>query len=1289
MYFYLILIKIIFIFPIIPLWNFQNSVTELLTSSNSYSKIITIFEQTIYNKKFKIIKTINKVDGVINEINKLTIDSEYDKETKWEGVESSYEIYGTIYICPTGRNYLNKYTGTGFVEIKPKELSGDWELKCFYQYNENFFFQAFLNNDNSLYYSKDNDLNSWKNDNTNIYNCKYIYDFQLQLEGNDNHEYKMYEILLKDNSLILHDTIMTIKGHENGVWSNPQKTKNLFENFGTSYGYFNNNDSNFYFFTYNDTYLKTGYYDKSTTIDLEYIDVEKYEDSPLDFLYDFTIQKINNIRNTKYIFYEIYNNKTEKKYYGFFDIKLNKVIFNTDEVINSYGLLSSEPISFFVRTSDSVYKICPIADENNNCIESCDSPNNLFINSIGQNFCGSECSSEFIMMKNEICIDECDENIFYKLDNKCGLCKDLNEENKYKLINTTGCFSDIPEGAEIYDHKHYLLKCQEDYYLIEGSCISTVDTTQETIVEINPPQNQCEENEIILQYYNPKNNSEIKYKCIKKTSERVYYDSQDQYYKLCYETCLTCNQTGNKNRNNCIKCEKDYRERKIDSNSNEFNCIPKCLYFYINPYNQYKCIDQLPCPQEAKYFIKERYQCTDNCKKDSQYKFAYNGNCVEECPKGTSIDDNDAYNICKDPDNQFKLSTNNVELNHTSFIEVIDTYVQRYSEEFSYTNSHVTQFINEEYTSLIYKDPESINQLSLDFPNFDFGECYEEVKRINNISQELIVVVINKNDNEGNNPDTSYSFYHPITGKKLETEEICKDYKVKIIENIFSLIKNLSNYDSLISLVNQGINIFNTSDRFYTDICYDYNFETNKDIALQDRLKLFFPNISLCDDGCNQTEVNLEKMTAHCECEFNDIKTKENNHGKSNIKDNILIGNLMGNVFDFIDSSNIGVGKCLKKSVKYILKCIGLYVSIFMIILHTIMTILYSILGLKKIKIYINDITSNYLKYISPKNINNNASPFRKSKENQEKKNKIKKNKKRKLKIINISNKLQNLNLIISNKNDEKETNQSFLKLEKTHMKQLLASSKNFTNINNSFNKNIQTFFKEYLSESLDKMDFDDAIRNDHRKFSEFFLDCLREKQIILNTFLAYHPFKPRSIKIILFSLTMFLYFIVNALFINDSYVSEVYNLKEDKFFDFITRAIDRFFYATVVGIVIEFIVDFFFVEEKKMKGIFIREKDNSFNIKEEIVLLVSLIKKRYIYFIIFVYIILIIGSYYLLCFNSIYPHMQIEWIKSSIVIIFLRQILSVLQCLSETSLRIISFRYESEKFFKISKLVN
>ena len=45
------------------------------------------------------------------------------------------------------------------------------------------------------------------------------------------------------------------------------------------------------------------------------------------------------------------------------------------------------------------------------------------------------------------------------------------------------------------------------------------------------------------------------------------------------------------------------------------------------------------------------------------------------------------------------------------------------------------------------------------------------------------------------------------------------------------------------------------------------------------------------------------------------------------------------------------------------------------------------------------------------------------------------------------------------------------------------------------------------------------------------------------------------------------------------------------KFFDFFPRSIDRFVYTTMVSIIVGFIVDFFFIEEKKIQGIFKRGK--------------------------------------------------------------------------------------------------
>jgi hypothetical protein len=86
---------------------------------------------------------------------------------------------------------------------------------------------------------------------------------------------------------------------------------------------------------------------------------------------------------------------------------------------------------------------------------------------------------------------------------------------------------------------------------------------------------------------------------------------------------------------------------------------------------------------------------------------------------------------------------------------------------------------------------------------------------------------------------------------------------------------------------------------------------------------------------------------------------------------------------------------------------------------------------------------------------------------------------------------------------------------------------------------------------------------------------------------------------------------------------------------------------------------------------------------------LMSDLKKRYIAFISVVSVILIISTFYLLCFNYVYPYSQIEWIKSSITIVIIMQALSTLKCIFETSLRFLSYKLRSEKLYKISKFLD
>ena len=246
----------------------------------------------------------------------------------------------------------------------------------------------------------------------------------------------------------------------------------------------------------------------------------------------------------------------------------------------------------------------------------------------------------------------------------------------------------------------------------------------------------------------------------------------------------------------------------------------------------------------------------------------------------------------------------------------------------------------------------------------------------------------------------------------------------------------------------------------------------------------------------------------------------------------------------------------------------------------------------------------------------------------------------------------------------------------------------NYNHANLNLKNDLNINLNEYLKTEADDMDYDDAIKKDKRKFCEFFSDKLKSNQIILNTFYYVEPLKPRTIKILLFILDLDLYLVVNALFFNEEYISLIFNLKKkETFFSFVPRSIDRFLYTTLVSAIVDYIIECFFIEEKKIKGILKREKESEIILKYEITQVIKTINKRFKYFIILSFTITILSLYYIFCFNNIYPHMKGEWIKSSIIIIIIMQILSILACLLESILRFISFRFNSEKIFRLSLL--
>ena len=238
--------------------------------------------------------------------------------------------------------------------------------------------------------------------------------------------------------------------------------------------------------------------------------------------------------------------------------------------------------------------------------------------------------------------------------------------------------------------------------------------------------------------------------------------------------------------------------------------------------------------------------------------------------------------------------------------------------------------------------------------------------------------------------------------------------------------------------------------------------------------------------------------------------------------------------------------------------------------------------------------------------------------------------------------------------------------------------------------KKKEKYFQEYLTTAIEDMDYDDALNRDNRKFCEYFFETVKDKQVIANTFCAVDQLKTRTIKIIIFILNIILYFAVNGLFFSEDYISELFHSdEEEKFFSFFSRSIDRFFYATLVGTFIGIIMDCIFVEEKKVKRVFIREQTDILKLKYQISLIIKNIKLNYLIFIILCFIISIFSWYYINCFNNCYPGVKAEWIKSSITIILLMQLLTILMAFLEAILRLISFKCKSEKIYKLKEIIN
>ena len=477
-------------FEIVPIWNIANAAIDLIPTGNYHD--FKAEERTLYGMSIILTRKIYKnVDGISYE-NYLKIGNDAEFKVDFDNIESFYNLNGIYLICPKGKYGLfnansdarNFFSPSGF------ENKGNWDFKCF-RHNTQYLLSFYLNNyEKTFYYC------IWQETGSRnfVWQYKYIdyhqiYDFKLTnvklfKDPNDDtqwYKHKMMGIILDNNIIKLQSMSAEFKPTDfqetekifiYNSNANPNY-KELATNKGNTQAYFEYNSNHFYFFTYNNASDFISGYSTSTITgdnyhDLSNVNIHVNDESPFDFVDEVEIEDMNILLYNKYIYYSIKNTKNGKKYHGIYDIKLDKIMFNTDVEIDTF--IPYSDISMLAITKDTAYQICAIKDDNNKCISEC--TDGLVIRDVDGNKCSTNCpNGKYLLVPDLICLSECDTSIYISNSTKhCGLCKNMDTSKPYRLIGSDECLTEIPEGAYLYNSKSNLLQCKSGYIFKDNNC---------------------------------------------------------------------------------------------------------------------------------------------------------------------------------------------------------------------------------------------------------------------------------------------------------------------------------------------------------------------------------------------------------------------------------------------------------------------------------------------------------------------------------------------------------------------------------------------------------------------------------------------------------------------------------------------------------------------------------------------------------------------------------------------------------------------------------------------------
>jgi len=914
-------------------------------------------------------------------------------------------------------------------------------------------------------------------------------------------------------------------------------------------------------------------------------------------------------------------------------------------------------------------------------------------------------------------------------------CSDYWKINQKKLVNKTDICFDISNNNISYNYEY-----QGIYY---ENCINGNLTNNKTINYCKCDIEKCLycPNMSLIDdlcvdcnngYYEIENdNDTYGYKKCYKDPIAYYLDRNESIYKKCYYTCEKCEMKGDNIAHNCKECNNNYPIGiKIN---NYFNCYNCSYYYYFDNYNNIHCTDNYTCPNE--YPMLDKLEC----KKRNEIKTITNYLINDLDDKETKEEEIIAYdtilkniediytskyydttNIDKGNDeiidikkikvilttslnqkNNINSNMANIDLGELEYkkrneIKTIINYLindlddKETKEEEIIAYDTILKNIEDIYISKYYdttnidKGNDEIidikkikvilttsqnlkNNINSNMTNIDLGECENSLRQFYNISNDTkIYIKMLEISQEGMRiPKVEYDIYSKLNGENLIKLNIstCKNNKI-------SLSIPINNVDN--------IDILNSSSGYYNDFCYTATSDSGTDITLRDR-KDEYPSKAVCQNDCDFVNYNYTIKKSKCSCL---PKKTSSSFADMNIDKKKLLDNFK----NIKNIANIRILKCLKVLFNKldISNNVGFFVLISIIIFHTIILIIFYLKNLDLLIYKIKQLII-VLKYLKQKNKEEKEIKEEKKEKIEDiikievKKKKEKEVENNRIKINEIDDSNDKLNINSDNISNELVEGDKKLKIKENYIKKnnFIKKEKednnnneeknNIININlnikniitdgNNENKieslniskkdNIKnlTPMMDYTEDEINDLSYDLALKNDKRTYWQFYISLIKTKHELIYTFFFDKDYNSKIIKIDLFIFGFALNYAINGLFFNDDTMHNVYENKG--LFD-VSYQLPLIIYSSFISMFLGSLVQMLGLSNDAI--IDFKQSKEINNINERGEKIIKKIKIKFIFYFILSFLLLFCFCYYISMFDAVYRNTQFLLLEDTLI---------------------------------------